>query len=63
MTPTPERDVPNKDLKDLVAAMGITVTAEGRARARAKLDAAQARWSPEKRDALRRKLGLPTRET
>jgi hypothetical protein len=44
--------------EELLAAVGITVTEEGKARARAKLEAAEARWTPEKWDALRRQVGL-----
>jgi hypothetical protein len=42
-----------------MAEHGITVTEEGLARARAKLDAAGAKWTPERRKALREQLGLP----
>jgi hypothetical protein len=42
-----------------MAEHGITVTEEGMARARAKLDAAAAKWTPERRQALREQLGLP----
>lgn len=42
-----------------LAAVGIVVTAEGKARARAKLDAAAARRDPAARAALRERLGLP----
>lgn len=38
---------PGRTLADLVAAAGITVTDEGRARGRAKIDAAKARMTPE----------------
>jgi hypothetical protein len=47
----------------MLAAVGITVTEEGKARARAKLDAASARWTPEKWAALRRQIGLDDRHT
>lgn len=43
------------------AAVGIPVTEEGKARARAKLAEADARWTPERWDALRKQLGMPTR--
>ena len=44
---------------ELLAAVGVTVTAEGKARARARLDEAAARWTPERWAALRTQLGLP----
>lgn len=44
--------------EELLAAVGITVTDEGRARARARLEAAEARWTPEKWAELRRQVGL-----
>jgi len=44
---------------ELLAAVGITVTEEGKARARSRLDEAEARWTPERWRALRAKLGLP----
>lgn len=40
------------------AARGITITAEGRARARAKLDAVRAAWPPERFAEYRRALGI-----
>jgi hypothetical protein len=46
---------------ELLAAVGITVTEEGKARARARLDEAAARWTPERWAALREQLGLPAR--
>jgi hypothetical protein len=55
---------PRPDLREDTAAMlaeaGITVTEEGKARARAELADADARWTPERRAALRRQIGLPT---
>jgi hypothetical protein len=48
--------------EEMLAAVGIHVTPEGKARARAKLDAARAKWTPEKREALRRQLGLTPRD-
>jgi hypothetical protein len=42
-----------------MAEHGITVTEDGLARARAKLDEATAKWTPERRKALREQLGLP----
>ena len=47
--------------EELLAAAGITVTEEGKARARARLDAAGARWTPEKWAALREQVGLDPR--
>lgn len=41
-----------------LAAVGIRVTDEGRARARRLLADARARRTPERRDALRRQLGI-----
>jgi hypothetical protein len=46
---------------ELLAAVGITVTEEAKARARAKLAEAAARWTPDRWAALREQLGLPTR--
>ena len=46
---------------DLLAAVGVTVTEEGKARARARLAEAEARWTPEKWAALRTQVGLPAR--
>jgi len=43
----------------MLAEAGITVTDEGKARARAALADADARWTPERRAALRRQIGLP----
>jgi hypothetical protein len=45
----------------MLAAAGITVTEEGKARARAKLREARARWTPELDAKLREQLGLPAR--
>lgn len=42
-----------------MAAAGIVVTPEGKARARAKLEAADRRRTPERRAALRAMVGLP----
>jgi uncharacterized membrane protein len=44
--------------EEMLAAVGIVVTPEGKARARAKLDAARAAWPPERFEKLRRELGL-----
>ncbi|HET6950396.1 MAG TPA: hypothetical protein VFI47_08475 [Acidimicrobiales bacterium] len=56
---------PRPDTREQTAAMlaaaGITVTEEGKARARAKLAEADARWTPERRAKLRKQLGLPAR--
>lgn len=45
----------------MLAAAGITVTEEGKARARERLRAARERWTPELDAKLREQLGLPTR--
>lgn len=45
----------------MLAAAGITVTEEGKARARAKLAEADARWTPELHAKAREQLGLPPR--
>jgi hypothetical protein len=45
----------------MLAAAGIVVTEEGKARARAKLAEADARWTPELRERARQELGLPPR--
>jgi hypothetical protein len=54
---------PAPDLREdtiaMLAAVGITVTEEGRARARAKLAEARARHTPELRAAWRAEAGLP----
>lgn len=44
---------------DLFAAAGITVTEGGKRRARARRLAVEQEWTREKRNALRRELGLP----
>jgi hypothetical protein len=49
------------DLTALFDAVGITVTEEGKQRARARRREAEAHWTPERRDALRAQLGLPKR--
>ena len=54
--PTPDL---REDMTAMLAAAGIHVTEEGRARARAKLDTVRARWTPERWAALREQLGLP----
>jgi hypothetical protein len=48
-----------EDTTAMLAAVGITVTPEGKARAAATLAAAEARRSPERRAALRARLNLP----
>ncbi len=53
-----EHDVP-EDTVALLASVGIVVTEEGKARARAKLAEADARWTPERHAALRAQVGLP----
>ncbi|MET8149645.1 hypothetical protein ACIBSW_23775 [Actinoplanes sp. NPDC049668] len=54
---------PGPDLRDdmtaMLAAAGITVTEQGKARAREQLDAAAARRTPERREAMRARIGLP----
>jgi hypothetical protein len=45
-------------MTDLLAAAGIVVTEEGKARARAKLATADAFWTEERREELREQLGL-----
>jgi hypothetical protein len=49
------------DLTALFDAVGITVTEEGKQRARARRRAAEARWTPERWAELRAQLGLPPR--
>jgi hypothetical protein len=48
-----------EDTTTMLAAVGITVTEEGKARARAKLAEADARRTPERQAALRAQVGLP----
>jgi hypothetical protein len=48
------------DVTEMLAAAGIEVTEEGKARARAELDAAEARWTSEQWDELRRQVGMPS---
>lgn len=50
--------VRKEDHPDYDPRVGMIITAEGRARARAKLDAADAKWPPERREALRLQLGI-----
>lgn len=51
MTPDAERPT-----ADTVDERGVTITAEGRARARRQLDEANARWTPEQREQRRQDL-------
>jgi hypothetical protein len=51
------------DTTALLAAAGITVTDEGRKRARRRLRDARQRWTPELDAAARRQLGLEQRTT
>lgn len=57
---TQPRD-PGADLTALFDAAGITVTAEGKRRARSRLDEARSRWTAERWEALREQVGLPSR--
>jgi hypothetical protein len=57
----PEHDA-SQDATAMLAAVGITVTEEGKARARAKLAEADARRTPELRAAWRAQVGLPPAE-
>lgn len=45
--------------RDQVDERGVTLTADGRKRARAKLDEAAAKNTPERRERLRALLGIP----
>jgi hypothetical protein len=55
---TPEHDA-SDDTVAMLAAVGITVTEEGKARARARLAEADARRTPELRAAWRAQMGRP----
>jgi hypothetical protein len=55
---TPGPDL-REDMTAMLAAAGITVTDEGKARARAQLRAGNAWWTPERLAAVRAQLGLP----
>ena len=46
---------------ELLAAVGVTATDEGKARARARIAEAEARWTEEQWAELRDQLGLPDR--
>jgi hypothetical protein len=59
MTQQPGPDL-REDMTAMLAAAGITVTEEGKARARAKLAEASASCDPEQRAALRARLGRPS---
>jgi hypothetical protein len=48
-----------EDTVAMLAEVGITVTEEGKARARAELAEVAARWTRERRAALREQVGLP----
>jgi hypothetical protein len=52
-----------EDMTAMLAAAGITVTEQGKARARARLAEAAARRDPQRRAALRERLGLPPTPT
>ncbi|MFI5841352.1 hypothetical protein ACIA8K_16780 [Catenuloplanes sp. NPDC051500] len=60
LSPTPGEHRPANGADDLLAAAGITVTEEGKRRARARRLAAEAWWTPERRAALRAMLGRGT---
>jgi hypothetical protein len=45
----------------ILAAAGIAVTPEGKARARRRLREAEERWTPELDAELRRQIGMPSR--
>ncbi|MBM0233724.1 hypothetical protein JNW91_18825 [Micromonospora sp. STR1_7] len=49
------------DTTAMLAAVGIEVTEEGKARARRRLDDARARWTPALEAEAREQLGLPAR--
>jgi len=55
----PKPDAAEQDAATMLAAVGIEVTEEGKARARARLAEAAARHTPELRAALRAQVGLP----
>lgn len=60
MTHPAEHDV-DESLTDALARVGIVVTDEGKARARARLADAEREWPAERRAALREQLGRPAR--
>ncbi|MEU7935223.1 hypothetical protein [Micromonospora echinofusca] len=49
------------DTTAMLAAAGITVNADGKARARERLRKARERWTPELDAEARRQVGLPAR--
>ncbi|MCX5070894.1 hypothetical protein OOJ91_34160 [Micromonospora lupini] len=49
------------DTTAMLAAVGIEVTEEGKARARRRLDDARDRWTPALEAEAREQLGLPAR--
>ncbi|MPZ24987.1 MAG: hypothetical protein GEV12_00660 [Micromonosporaceae bacterium] len=49
------------DVSALLDAAGITITEDGKARARQRLAEAHARWTPERWTRLREQIGLPPR--
>lgn len=51
----------DEDIVELLAAVGVTATDEGKARARARIADAEARWTGEKWAELREQLGLSAR--
>src|SRR3954467_6219897 len=62
MTQQPDPDL-REDMDAMLAAAGITVTEHGKTRARAKLAEAAAQRDPQRRAALRERLGLPPATT
>lgn len=56
---SPERGTPTQELLD---AAGIVVTEEGKRRARRKLDAARAAWTPERWAAFWEQLGVSPKD-
>ncbi|MGH3681394.1 MAG: hypothetical protein ACRDT2_14265 [Natronosporangium sp.] len=58
---TQPRPHPDADVSALLDAAGITVTDEGKARARRRLAEARTRWTPQRWARLREQIGLPPR--
>jgi hypothetical protein len=56
----PDRQA-DQDTVELLAAVGVTATNEGKARARVRIAEAEARWTDEQWAELRKQLGLPAR--
>jgi hypothetical protein len=56
----PDRS-PSVSTEELMTAAGYTITDEGKARARAKLAEADARWTPERWAEFRREMGFTPR--